>query len=82
MEWATASATALASKSGALVWVWVAHLREIPELGWAALIGATVVLIGGFVLSRLGGRKTDWQLREEAAAAAEAEIAARNVARD
>ena len=66
----------------ALVWVWVAHLHEIPELGWVALISATVVTIGGFVLSRLGGRKTVWQLREEAAAAAEAEIAARNIARD
>jgi hypothetical protein len=66
----------------ALVWVWVARLREIPELGWAALIGATVVAIGGPLLSRLGGRKTAWQLRDEAAAAAEAEIAARNAARD
>ena len=61
----------------ALMWVWVARLREVPELGWAALIGATVVGIGGLVLSRLGGRKTAWQLRDEAAAAAEAEIAAR-----
>lgn len=65
----------------ALVWVWVARLREIPELGWAALIGATVVAIGGLMLSRLGGRKTAWQLRDEAAAAAEAEIAARNATR-
>lgn len=66
----------------ALVWVWVARLREIPELGWAALIGATVVAIGGPLLSRLGGRKTAWQVRDEAAAAVEAEIAARNAARD
>ncbi|MDQ2794737.1 MAG: hypothetical protein M3Y12_12130 [Bacteroidota bacterium] len=66
----------------ALVWVWVARLREIPELGWAALIGATVVAIAGPMLSRLGDRKTAWQLRDEAAAAAEAEIAARNAARD
>ena len=66
----------------ALVWIWVARLREIPELGWAALIGATVVIIAGPLLSRLGGRKTAWQLRDEAAAAAEAEIAARNAARD
>ena len=66
----------------ALVWVWVARLREVPELGWAALIGATVVALGGLVLARLGGRKTAWQLRDEAAAAAEAEIAARNAARD
>ena len=65
----------------ALVWVWVARLREIPELGWAALIGATVVAIGGLLLSRLGGRKTTWQLRDEAAAEAEAEIAARNAER-
>ena len=66
----------------ALVWVWVARLREVPELGWAALIGATVVAIGGLLLSRLGGRKTAWQLRDEAAAAFEAEIAARNATRD
>ena len=62
----------------ALVWVWVARLREIPELGWAAMMGAAVVALGGIILSRLGGRKTAWQLRDEAAAAAEAEIAARN----
>ena len=65
----------------ALVAVWVVRLREVPELGWAALIGATVVAIAGFVLSRLGGRKTPWQLRDEAAVAAEAEIAARNAMR-
>lgn len=64
----------------ALVWVWVARLREVPELGWAALMGAAVVAIGGFVLARLGERKTPWQLRDEAAAAAEAEIAARRAA--
>ena len=63
----------------ALVWLWVARLREVPELGWAALIGATAVAIGGLVLSRLGGRKTPWELRDEAAAAAEAEIAARRL---
>ncbi|MGY3087957.1 cbb3-type cytochrome oxidase subunit 3 [Hymenobacter sp. UYAg731] len=65
----------------ALVAVWVVRLREVPELGWAALIGATVVAIAGVVLSRLGGRKTPWQVRDEAAAAAEAEIAARNAMR-
>ncbi|MBU6119296.1 tryptophan-rich sensory protein [Hymenobacter siberiensis] len=65
----------------ALVAVWVVRLREVPELGWAALIGAAVVAIAGVVLSRLGGRKTPWQLRDEAAAAAEAEIAARNTMR-
>ena len=65
----------------ALVAVWVVRLREVPELGWAALIGAAVVAIAGFVLARLGGRKTPWQLRDEAAAAAEAEIAARNAMR-
>lgn len=65
----------------ALVAIWMVRLREVPELGWAALIGATVVTIGGIILSRLGGRKSPWQLREEAAAAAEAEIAARNASR-
>ena len=62
----------------ALAWVWVARLREVPELGWAALAGAAVAIVGGFILSRLGGRKAPWQLRDEAAAAAEAAIAARN----
>ena len=61
----------------ALVAIWVVRLREVPELGWAALACATVVAIGGVLLSRLGGRKTPWQLRDEAAAAIEAEIAAR-----
>ena len=64
----------------ALVAIWKVRLSEIPELGWAALAGAAVVAIWGVVLSRLGGRKTHWQLRDEAAAAAEAEIAARRVA--
>ena len=64
----------------ALLWLWVARLREVPELGWAALIGATVVAIGGLVLARQSGRKTAWQLRDEAAVAVEAEIAARRVA--
>jgi hypothetical protein len=62
----------------ALVAIWVARLNEKPELAWAALAGATVVAIGGVVLSRLGGRKQPWELAAEAAAAAEAEIAARN----
>ena len=66
----------------ALVAVWVVRLGEIPELGWAALTGATVVAIGGIALSRLGGRKTPWQLRDEAVAAAEAEIAARKASRE
>lgn len=65
----------------ALIAVWVVRLGEVPELGWAALIGATLVTIGGIILSRMGSRKTPWQLRDEAVAAAEAEIAARNAAR-
>ncbi|MBD2724494.1 hypothetical protein [Hymenobacter armeniacus] len=65
----------------ALVAIWVVRLREIPELGWAALAAATAAAIGGVVLSRLGARKTPWQLRDEAAAAIEAEIAARKAAR-
>ncbi|WP_201983644.1 hypothetical protein [Hymenobacter rubidus] len=65
----------------ALVAVWVARLSTVPELGWAALAGATAAAIGGVMLSRLGGRKTPWQLRDEAAAAIEAEIAARKAAR-
>jgi hypothetical protein len=35
-----------------------------------------VAVVLGVVLSRRGGRKEHWQLRDEAAAAAEAEIAA------
>ena len=65
----------------ALVAIWMVRLGEVPELGWAALIGATLVTISGIMLSRMGGRKTPWQLRDEAVAAAEAEIAARNAAR-
>ena len=64
--------------SWALVAIWVVRLREVPELGWAALAGAAVAAIGGIVLSRVGDRKTPWQLRDEAAAAAEAKIAAQN----
>lgn len=66
----------------ALVAVWVVRLREVPELGWAALAGAAIVALAGIGFSRLGGRKTPWQLRDEAAAAVEAEIAARNAARN
>ena len=65
----------------ALAWLWVARMRETPELGWAALSGAVVVIVLGVVLARQGSRKSPWQLRDEAAAAAEAEIAARNAAR-
>jgi hypothetical protein len=65
----------------ALVAIWVVRLREVPELGWAALIGAAIVALAGIGLSRLGGRKTPWQVRDEAAAAVEAEIAARNASR-
>ena len=65
----------------ALVAIWMVRLSAVPELGWAALIGATLVTIGGIMLSRMGGRKSPWQLRDEAVAAAEAEIAARNAAR-
>jgi hypothetical protein len=61
----------------ALVAIWVVRLREVPELGWAALAGAAVAAIGGALLSRIGGRKKPWELRDAAAAAAEAQIAAR-----
>lgn len=60
----------------ALVAIWVVRLREVSELGWAALAGAVIVSVVGIVLSRQGGRKTPWQIRDEAAAAREAEIAA------
>jgi len=60
----------------ALVAVWVVRLREVPELGWAALAGAVLVLVLGAVLARQGRRKSPWQLRDEAAAAVEAEMAA------
>ncbi|MBD2768752.1 tryptophan-rich sensory protein [Hymenobacter sp. BT664] len=66
----------------ALVGIWVVRLREdLPDLAWGALAGATVVTIAGVVLARLGGRKQPWELRDQAAAAAEAEIAARNSVR-
>jgi hypothetical protein len=51
-------------------------MRDLPTLGWAALAGAGVALIGGGVLARTGVRKQPWQLRDEAAKAIEAEIAA------
>ncbi|MBF9236439.1 hypothetical protein I2I05_03430 [Hymenobacter sp. BT683] len=60
----------------ALVAIWVVRLREVAELGWAAMAGAVVAAVLGIVMSRQGGRKQPWQLRDEAAAAAEAEIAA------
>lgn len=62
----------------ALVAIWRAQLNEKPELAWAALAGAVVAALGGFILSRLGGRKQPWELAAEAAAVAEAEIAARS----
>ena len=65
----------------ALVAIWVARINQVPELGWAALAGATVTAIAGVVLSRLGGRKQSWELAAEAAAVAEAEIAAARAAR-
>ena len=60
-----------------LVAVWVVRLREVSELGWAALIGAAVVALAGIGFSRIGGRKTPLQVRDAAAAVVEAEIAAR-----
>ena len=65
----------------ALVAIWVVRLRETPDLGWAALVGATLAAVGGIAFSRLGGRKQPWELAAEAAAVAEAEIAARNAVR-
>lgn len=64
----------------ALVGIWAARLSAMPMLGWAALAGATAVAIGGIALSQMGSRKTPWQLRDEAAKAIEAEIAARKAA--
>ena len=53
--------------------IWVVRLREVPELGWAALAGAAVAAIGGAALARVGGRRQPWEI---AAAAAEAQTAA------
>ena len=60
----------------ALVAVWVVRLQPTPELGWAALGGATAAAVGGLALFRMGGRKQPWVLAADAAVAAEAEIAA------
>lgn len=57
----------------ALAAIWVVQLREVPELGWAALAGAAVAAIGGAALSRVGGHRQPWEI---AAAAAEAQNAA------
>lgn len=81
ISWAFRDAVFSVVVAWALVAIWVVRLREVPELGWAALAGAVVAALAGVGLSRLGGRKTPWQLRDEAAAAAEAEIAARNAVR-
>ncbi len=54
----------------ALVAIWVVRLREMPELGWAALGGAAVAVIGGVALARMGGRRQPWEV---ATAAAEAQ---------
>ncbi len=59
----------------ALVAIWVVQLREVPELGWAALAGAAVAAIGGAALSRVGRRRQPWEI---ATAAAEA-LAHRNL---
>lgn len=64
----------------ALAAVWVARLNATPALGWAALAFAAVAAIGGLLQAWLGSRKDPLQLRDEAAAAAEAEIAARKAA--
>jgi hypothetical protein len=64
----------------ALVGIWVAQLREIPELGWAAMAGAVVAIVGGITLARQGKKKAPWEVAAEAAAAAEAEIVAARMA--
>lgn len=64
----------------ALVGIWVVQLREIPELGWAALAGAVVAIVGGVAMARNGKKKAPWEIAAEAAAAAEAEIVAARMA--
>jgi hypothetical protein len=41
----------------ALVAIWVAHRAKYPELGWAALVGAIVVALGGAWLALGRGRR-------------------------
>jgi uncharacterized membrane protein YjjB (DUF3815 family) len=36
----------------ALVAIWVSQRTTYPELGWAALVGAVIVGLGGIFLSR------------------------------
>jgi hypothetical protein len=64
----------------ALVGIWVVQLRETPELGWAAMAGAVVAVVGGIALARQGKKKAPWEIAAEAAAAAEAEIVAARLA--
>ncbi|MDO7876841.1 hypothetical protein Q5H93_19000 [Hymenobacter sp. ASUV-10] len=64
----------------ALVGIWVVQLREIPELGWTALAGAVVAIVGGSAMARNGKKKAPWEIAAEAAAAAEAEIVAARLA--
>ncbi|MFD1470598.1 hypothetical protein ACFQ48_20395 [Hymenobacter caeli] len=64
----------------ALAAIWVAQLREIPALGWAALVGAAVAAVGGAALSRVGGRRQPWEIATAAAEAQTAALARRNAA--
>ncbi|AMJ64457.1 tryptophan-rich sensory protein [Hymenobacter sp. PAMC 26628] len=64
----------------ALVAIWVVRLREVPELGWAALAGAAVAAIGGFALSRVGRHRQPWEIATAAAEAENAALARRRAA--
>lgn len=64
----------------ALVAICVARLRDVPELGWAALAGAAVATIGGFALSRVGRRRQPWEIATAAAEAQTADLVRRRTA--
>lgn len=64
----------------ALVAIWRAQINEVPELGWAALAGAAVAVIGGVALSRVGRRRQPWEIATTAAEAQIADLARRRAA--
>jgi len=62
----------------ALVGIWAAHVSDRPTLAWTALAGAVLVTLLGLVLAQQGRQLQPWEISSAAAAAMEAEIAARH----
>lgn len=56
----------------ALTGIWLARLREDPNLGWAALSAAALVLVVGLALAQQGRKLQPWQVTQLAAERAQA----------